>query len=339
MQKLSWHEPQVDGNEQKDSNPSKNEQKNKPELHSTAMIYAPILLFVYNRLTHTRRCVEALLKNQLSAESELFIYADGAKDTTQQEAVNEVRNYIHTISGFKQITIIERSENWGLARNIIDGVTTQVNKSGKVIVLEDDLIVAPYFLQFMNDALETYKDEPRVGHIQACDFTQDPTLPDTFLIKWTGSWGWATWDRAWKLFNPNGQELLQELEERKLTYTFDFNGKYGFTRMLRRQIEGKNNSWAIRWNASLFLKNVFALNVGRSLVQNEGFDGSGTNCGGGGLYASSLHLKPLPVSLISPIEENKEARQAFVRYYARTNSFWAKAIRRIKRTLKGDFGA
>ena len=303
------------------------------------MMYAPILLFTYNRLAHTRRCVEALLKNSLATESELFIYSDGAKDDTQQAAVNEVRYYIHNIRGFKQITIIQRDENWGLARNIIDGVTTQVNRYGKVIVLEDDLVVAPYFLQFMNDGLETYKNEPKVGHIQACDFTQEPTLPDTFLIKWTGSWGWGTWDRAWKHFNPNGQELLQELEERKLTYTFDFNGKYGYTRMLRRQIAGKNNSWAIRWNASLFLKGILSLNVGRSLVQNEGFDGSGTHCGGGGLYASTLHLDRLPVIPISPIEENTKARQAYVRYYARTNSFWAKALRRIKRTLKGDFGA
>ena len=303
------------------------------------MSYAPILLFVYNRPEHTRRCIESLLKNSLASESNLFIYADGAKDSTQQEAVNEVRNYIRSIQGFKQITLIERSENWGLARNIINGVTTQVNRYGKVIVLEDDLVVAPYFLQFMNDALEVYKNEPRVGHIQACDFTQDSSLPATFLIKWTGSWGWATWDRAWKHFNPNGNELLQELEERKLTHVFDFNGKYGFTRMLRRQIEGKNNSWAIRWNASLFLKDILSLNVGRSLVQNEGFDGSGTNCGGGGLYASHLYLQPLFITPISPIEENKEARQAFIRYYARTNSFWAKAIRRIKRTLKGDFGA
>ena len=303
------------------------------------MSYAPILLFVYNRPEHTRRCIESLLKNSLASESNLFIYADGAKDSTQQEAVNEVRNYIRSIQGFKQITLMERSENWGLARNIIDGVTTQVNRYGKVIVLEDDLVIAPYFLQFMNDALEVYKNEPRVGHIQACDFTQDSSLPATFLIKWTGSWGWATWDRAWKHFNPNGNELLQELEERKLTHVFDFNGKYGFTRMLRRQIEGKNNSWAIRWNASLFLKDILSLNVGRSLVQNEGFDGSGTNCGGGGLYASHLYLQSLPITPMSPIEENKEARQAFIRYYARTNSFCAKAIRRIKRTLKGDFGA
>lgn len=303
------------------------------------MNLSPILLFVYNRPAHTRRCIESLSRNLLAVESELFIYADGAKDQTVADEVEEVRQYIRLVQGFKKVILIERNENWGLAKNIIDGVSTQVRKYGKVIVLEDDLVVAPHFLRFMNDALETYQDEPKVGHIQACDFTQDASLPDTFLIKWTGSWGWATWERAWKHFNPNGKELLQELEARKLTYTFDFNGKYGFTRMLRRQIEGKNNSWAIRWNASLFLEDILSLNVGRSLVQNEGFDGSGTNCGGGGLYASHLHMEPLPVHKISPVLENQNARKAFIRYYGRTNSFWAKAIRRIKRTLKGDFGA
>jgi len=109
--------------------------------------------------------------------------------------------------------------------------------------------------------------------------------------------------------------------------------------MLRRQIEGKNNSWAIRWNASLFLADILSLNTGRSLIQNIGFDGSGTNCGGGGLYSSTLWMKPLPIEKWSPIEENEKAREAFARYYHRTNCFMAKAIRRIKRTLKGDFGA
>ena len=303
------------------------------------MNYAPILLFVYNRPEHVQQTVRALQANTLAAESDLFIYSDAAKDESGKDAVNEVRTFIRQIKGFKTITLIEREKNWGLARSIIDGVTTQVNRYGKVIVLEDDLITAPHFLWFMNDALETYKDEPRVGHIQACDFTQDPSLPDTFFIKWTGSWGWGTWARAWKYFNPDGQALLDELISRHLTYTFDFDGKYGYTRMLRRQIEGKNNSWAIRWNASLFLKDILSLNVGKSLVQNNGFDGSGTNCGGGSLYTSNLCMTPLKVVPISPIEENMEARQAYVRYYARTNSFLAKAIRRIKRTLHGDFGA
>ena len=300
---------------------------------------SPILLFVYNRLDHLNNCVTSLQANTLAKDSELFIFSDAAKTPEGKESVSQVRQYIHTITGFKSVTIVEREENWGLARSIIDGVTTIVNRYGRVIVVEDDLVLSPFFLQFMNDALECYKDEERVGHIHACDFTENPSLPDSFLIKWTGSWGWATWDRAWKHFNPNGQELLEELERRELTRTFDFNGKYGFTRMLRRQIEGKNNSWAIRWNASLFLKDILSLNVGHSLVQNEGYDGSGTNCGGGNLYHTSLWTNRLPVVKISPIEENLAGRKALEDYYHRTNSFWAKAIRRIKRTLKGDFGA
>lgn len=304
------------------------------------MPLAPILLFVYNRPEHVKRTLAALEQNILAKESELFIYSDAARSPQDEASVAEVRKIIRTaLPFFKQVNIIERETNWGLARSIIDGVTTQINRYERVIVLEDDLIVAPYFLKFMNDALDTYQHEEKVGHIQACDFTQDASLPDTFLIKWTGSWGWATWKRAWKYFNPDGKALLEELQRRKLTYTFDFNGKYGYTRMLRRQTEGKNNSWAIRWNASLFLNDILSLNVGKSLVQNEGFDGSGTNCGGGNLYASRLWMNPIQVHRISPATENLQARNVYVRYYARTNSFWAKAIRRIKRTLKGDFGA
>lgn len=303
------------------------------------MLLSPILLFVYNRLQHTQQAIASLQQNMLAGESKLFIYSDGAKSEQDKESVKQVREYIHNISGFEEIIIIEREKNWGLAANIVDGVTTQVNKFGRVIVLEDDLVVAPYFLQFMNDALEMYKDENQVGHIHACDFTNDTTLPDTFLVKWTGSWGWATWDRAWKYLNLDGKALLSELETRKLTSEFDFNKSYGYTRMLRRQIEGKNNSWAIRWNASLFLKNKLSINVGKSLVSNKGFDGSGTNCGGGELYGSNLWMEKLPIAKISPIEESKIGRLAIENYYRRTNSFGAKAIRRIKRTLKGDFGA
>ena len=302
------------------------------------MNHAPILLFVYNRPAHLRNTLDALKRNPGASDSQLFVYSDAARTADDQEAVDEVRRMLRNVDGFKTVEVVERKENWGLARNVIDGVGTIVERFGRVIVLEDDLVTAPGFLAFMNNALETYKDEPRVGHIQACDFTKDASLPDTFLIKWTGSWGWATWKRAWAHFNPDGKALLKELEDRKLTYRFDFNGRYGYTRMLRRQIEGKNNSWAIRWNASLFLADILSLNVGRSLVQNEGFDGSGTNCGGGGLYASDLYMGELPVEKITPIEENESARMAYVRYYARTNSFFAKAIRRIKRTLRGDFG-
>lgn len=303
------------------------------------MTLSPILLFVYNRPAHTRRALESLLRNAEAARSRLIVYSDAAKTAADEPLVAEVRRLVHGIKGFAEVEIVLREKNWGLARNIIDGVTRATDTYGRVIVLEDDLVVAPYFLRFMNEALEVYKDEPKVGHIQACDFTQDPSLPDTFLILFTGSWGWGTWQRAWQHFCPDGQVLLDQLEARHLTRRFDFGDKYPFTRMLRRQIAGRNNSWAIRWNASLFLKGILSLNVGRSLVQNEGFDGSGTHCGGGGLHSSLLYQQPLPVTRITPVVENEAARRAFARYYARTNSFWAKVRRRLLRTLRGDFGA
>ncbi len=295
---------------------------------------APILLFVFNRPEHTRLTIEALQRNTLASESHLYIYSDGVRNENDAKAVGEVRQLIAGISGFKQVTIIEREKNCGLAHNIIDGVTTQVRKHGKVIVLEDDLVTSPYFLQFMNDALIAYSDEPRVGHIQACDYTQEPSLPDTFLIKWTGSWGWATWERAWQYFNPDGAMLLSELKKRRLTREFDFGGTYGYTRMLRRQVEGKNNSWAIRWNASLFLQDILSLNVGKSLVRNIGFDGSGTHCGNDRLYDSVLYTHPLPVKKITPTVESKVGRKALSDYYRRTNSFYAKAMRRLRRMLR-----
>lgn len=300
---------------------------------------APIILFCYNRPQHVQRAISALQACPEAAQSQLYIFSDGPKTQADVYPVDEVRRLARSVQGFAKVTLIERPQNCGLAQNVIDGVTRVVNRHGEVIVVEDDLVVSPHFLRFMNDALCTYRNEPRVGHIQAYDFTADPSLPLTFLIKWTGSWGWATWQRAWQLFNPDGKALLAELERRGLTRTFDFGGKYGYTRMLRRQTQGKNNSWAIRWNASLFLADVLSLNVGRSLVRNEGFDGTGTNCGGGQLYHATLWPTPIPVEPITPIQENAEARRAYSRYYARTNSFWAKALRRIKRTLKGDFGA
>lgn len=290
---------------------------------------APIVLFTYNRLQHTEICVEALKKNLYADRSDLYVYSDAAKDASDSVAVDQVRKYLYTISGFNSVHILEREKNVGLARNIIDGVTDIVNRYGRIIVLEDDLVTAPYFLKFMNEALEMYKNEKRVCHIHACDFVRDDSLPETFLIKWTGSWGWATWDRAWKNFNPDGRELLSQIEERNLCKTFDLG--YHFTRMLKEQIAGKNNSWAIRWNASLFVKDLLSLNVGKSLVKNIGFDGSGTHCGNSNLYDNTVYDQEIVLTKIFPIEENVSSRAAYRRYYERTFSIPAKIKRRLYR--------
>lgn len=296
------------------------------------MLPAPILLFVYNRPTHTLKTLNALRQNKLSDQSELFIFSDGYKSEADKAEVEKVRTLIRSVEGFKAVHIIENPHNLGLAKNIIGGVTQIVNEYGKVIVLEDDLVTAPYFLTFMNEGLEQFEHEEKIGHIHGHCFPLT-NLPDAFLIKWTGSWGWATWQRAWSRFNADGRALLDEIERRKLSKKFDFNGNYPFTRMLRRQVNGENDSWAIRWNASLFLADMLSLNAGKSLIQNTGFDGSGIHSGSDDIYATELYSGRLSID-IGQIEENIEARKAFERYYGRTNSFAAKAIRRLRRIRK-----
>lgn len=296
------------------------------------MSLAPVLLFTYNRPSHTRQTIEALLNNELSSKTELYIFSDGYKNSTDKNEVLKVRKLIHSVDGFKNIHIIENNCNSGLAKSIIDGVTKIVNEYGKVIVLEDDLITAPHFLTFMNEALDKFNDIDNVGHIHGFCFPLSG-LPEAFLIKWTGSWGWATWKRAWLKFNPDGQELLNEINSRKLTKQFDFNGKYPFTRMLKRQVSGENNSWAIRWNATLFLNNMLSINAGKSLVQNIGFDGTGIHSGSDAIYSTELYRGRLNID-VPELIENKVARKAFEEYYGHTNSFKAKVKRRIYRFLR-----
>lgn len=296
------------------------------------MSLAPILLFTYNRPSHTSQTLEALLNNKLSRESELFIFSDGYINNEDKRDVLKVRKLIHSVDGFKNIHIIEHTQNYGLAKNIIQGVTQIVNSYEKVIVLEDDLVTSPWFLTFMNEALDKFESDERIGHIHGFCYPLE-NLPDAFLIKWVGSWGWATWKRSWQQFNPDGKLLLDEIQKRKLSRKFDFNGKYPYTRMLQRQVNGENDSWAIRWNATLFLNDILSVNAGKSLVQNIGFDGTGVHSGKDKIHFIKLYKEKLNIE-IPVIREDKSARKAFEKYYSITNSFFAKVKRRINRYLR-----
>lgn len=241
------------------------------------MTYAPIALFTYNRADHTQRAVESLLKNAEAKYSDLFIFSDGPKTPEKKAGVEENRKYIHTISGFKSISIIEREKNWGLANSLIAGITEVINKYGKVIVVEDDLILSPYFLQFMNEGLEKYKDDDRVGTITGFVPPIKDKLPETFFLKYFQCWGWATWKRAWDLLETDARPLLKGLRFKKTK--FDVGGGVGNYGNLYCQKVGLVDSWYLRYYASLFLKDKLSLYPGRSMVTNDGLDGTGTHCG------------------------------------------------------------
>lgn len=228
--------------------------------------------------------------------------------------------------------IIERSKNWGLSRNIIDGVTSVINEYGKVIVLEDDLVVSPFFLKYMNEALDFYEKEEQIVCIHGYVYPVKRKLPETFFIKGADCWGWATWKRGWDLFCLDGKFLLDEINRYNMKREFDFEGSYPYYKMLKRQVEGSNDSWAIRWYASAFLNNKLTLYPGTSLVTQIGMDGSGTHCGANSIYDVQLLNRPINISKI-PIEQTLSARKIFT-YYFRYTMKIAKLRSYIKRMIK-----
>ena len=240
---------------------------------------APIVLFTYNRLQHTKQTIEALQKNVYASDSELFIYSDAPKNEKAVLEVQTVRDYLHSINGFKKITIIGRNENWGLARNIIDGVTSIVNKYGKIIVLEDDIVTSKYFLKYMNDALKIYEDEPQVMAVSG--YTANIRLsdvPETFFLPWTSCWGWATWKRVWDNFERNPEKLIAQFTKEDI-YKFNLDNSYNFWAQVVDNANGKLFTWAVFFYATVFAQDGLVLYSAKNLSKNIGFDGTGEHCG------------------------------------------------------------
>lgn len=276
---------------------------------------APIVLFTYKRPWHTRQTVEALQKNELASESELFIFSDGAKNEDDMAKVQEVRSYLKTIDGFKKITIIERDENLGLANNIIDGVTSIVNKYGKVIVLEDDLVTSPYFLRFMNEALERYKEEEKVMHISGYIYPiKTEGLDDTFFIKPTSCWGWATWDSAWRFFKKDPDYYITKFD-RHMIRDFNVNHSYPYFEQIILNKKGKLNTWAIFWYASVYLRGGLSLHPRESFVRNVGFGEDSVHCKGKGDEFDVKLNTQYKIKFTDSIQENVKARNALEKYF------------------------
>lgn len=273
------------------------------------------------------------MANRLASESILYIFSDGPRSEYDIKGVEQVRSVLHKKKWCKEVHIVERPKNLGLADNIVDGVGQTVQKYGKAIVLEDDVITAPGFLDYMNVALTYYEQQLDVMHISGYMFPLGINLPETFFLNTTSCWGWGTWKRAWQHFNPDAQALYKQLEAGNLTNKFDMGGHAGFVDQLINNINGNIKTWAVKWNASMFLKDGFALHPNRSLTQNIGNDGTGENLVDCEDFlidnlADIINIRPIK------IEESKVARDAMERFYLDLNNQRRKPIERIKRLLK-----
>lgn len=227
------------------------------------MSLAPIILFCYNRPRVLRKAIECLQKNTLARESDLFIYSDGSKSDEDKKKVDEVRALIRDTTGFKRITIIESENNKGLANSVIAGVSDVIRQSGRVIVLEDDLVTSPCFLEYMNKALDCYRDNKRVFCINGMGYLNPQQFPsdykeDFYFIPRNSSHGWATWCDRWDKMVWENDYFREELKKRSNRIQFSRGGG-DLCRMLRRQISGKINSWSVRWSYIITKNNGLAL--------------------------------------------------------------------------------
>lgn len=291
---------------------------------------SPIALFVYNRPEHTRRTLNYLQKNLLADESRLFIFSDGPKTDADKAKVDEVRQIIKDVTGFKSVKVTERNDNLGLANSIISGVTKLVNEYDKVIVFEDDLLSSPYTLQYFNEALTKYAKEEKVMHVGAYMYNlPDKKLPQTFFYRAATSWGWATWARAWKDFEPDIDKLIPQFDKHKISQ-FSIEGNMNFWKQMEGFKAGKNNSWAIRWYASIFLKNGLTLNPSHSLVHNIGHDGSGVHSKSEKTYHVQVAQKPV-TEFSKELTENHQAYQAIKQFLSkRKGTLLQRGLRFVK---------
>ncbi len=290
---------------------------------------APIALFVYNRPDHARRTISYLKKNLLAEDSRLFVFSDGAKTPDDQAKVNEVRTLIKQTDGFKSVRIIESKLNQGLANAIIAGVSQLVQEYGKVIVFEDDLLSSPFTLSYFNDALRRYMHQEKVMHIGAYMYPlPDKNLPQTFFYRAATSWGWATWGRAWKNFNPDIDDLTGQFSKQQIKQ-FSIEGTMNFWKQMQEFKAGKNNSWAIRWYASVFLAGGLTLNPSKSFIHNIGHDGSGVHSNKEDIY--QVHVAQQPVRFFpSEIKESVEAYAAIRQFLSKRKG---NLLQRVKRFI------
>lgn len=228
---------------------------------------APIALFVYNRLDNTRQTIEFLKKNTLAAESELYVFSDGGKDEQSWKQVNELRNYLHTINGFKRIHLTEHKENIYIERNVTEGITEVLKEHNSVIVLEDDICTSPVFLKYINEALEKYKDEKKVMHIAGFTNLDLKDKGDTYFTPHMTGWGWATWKDRWQYFQryATKEEALKGLTAIDLQ-AIEYNGNFHCLQSLDRQ----PIPWDICWELCIYKQKGLCLHPTHTLVKNIG---------------------------------------------------------------------
>ena len=273
----------------------------------------PVILFAYNRPEHTRLTIEALCQNRLASASDLHVFSDGPKNDSHAEPVKQVRAYLRTVSGFRAVEVIERERNMGLAASVIAGVTQVLNDHSACIVVEDDMLSSPNFLEFMNTALQVYRERQNIFSVTGYNYplpipTQYPQ--DAYLSYRGSSWGWGTWADRWRTVDWAVGDYARFCADPHDQALFARGGN-DLPGMLKLQMEGKIDSWAIRFDYAHHRQNAFCLHAVRSKIQNIGFDGTGVHCGTSDEYKVELDTEDRRFSLPPDLEADPAMLRIF----------------------------
>lgn len=243
---------------------------------------APAAVFVYKRKDYAEKTLAALRDNFLAEQTELYIFSDGARNEKDRQAVSQVQDFVREFAaqgGFRCVHVSLASGNQGLASSIIAGVTGLLEKFGRIIVLEDDLLTGRDYLTYMNDALDYYAQDRRIWSVSG----YTPPLKgletwkeDVYFFYRASSWGWATWKDRWDLTDWEMREYDRFVKDPALIAKLARGGS-DMPGMLRQQMEGEIDSWAIRWCYAQSMADMLTVYPRVSRVRNMGNDGSGTH--------------------------------------------------------------
>lgn len=310
----------------------------------------PIAIFAFNRLDLLRATIKSLEGSEGFPGGPVFVFSDAARShvSGEEEKVEALRRWLRVWCQRVNATLIEADSNQGLRRSIIGGVSSLLEQYERVIVLEDDIVVSRHFLPFMRQALTTYQNSSDVVQVSGYFIPHRKKVPNTGLLSVPACWGWATWRRAWKHYSDDAAGLLTQIPESDV-HRFNIEGTYAYYDALRRNAEGTQNTWAVRWYASVFVRRGLTVYPGKSLTRNIGFEEGGTNCGAGTMARVFNHQKiqgvmPVPATEQLPLGENQRLRQVLADFYRwqqlqwsrpTVQEVWAARWARMKRMITG----
>lgn len=290
---------------------------------------SPIVLIVYNRPEHTKKVVEALARNTLAAESELFIFSDAPKNEAAAEKVNEVRKYLHTISGFKSVHITERPENMGCDPSIVAGISEIISKYGRMIEVEDDTLPSPFFLKYMNDALNTFEKDERVWGVGG--YTPSIKIPanykdEIYMLPRSSAWGFGTWKNRWEIVNKNIPGIYEILKNKQQKEIFCGAGEDVVNTYIKYP-----NTYDIPIHYHIRSQQKYVVVPTRSLIKNIGTDGTGVH------FKSKqskydVELYEGAISINPNIQPDEKIVKAIKKFY--TKPLWRKCMIWLTKKIK-----